>query len=113
MLGIYKNNDLTWCRWFQAWFDILNYLVSILTFSYFYMDIASWLYYDEDHIFGKSFASPTIGGRHYSIRRRLRWSFRYCINILEELFVILTLGYLTSNWEQYVLREGERCDILN
>lgn len=108
MLGIYKNNDPTWRRWCQAWFDILGCLVSILTFSYIYMDIASWLFYDEEHIFGKNLPSSTIGGRHYLIRRRLKWSFQSCINILEELFVILTLGYLVSNWEQYYFQTKEK-----
>ena len=101
MFGIYKNNDLTWCRWFQAWFDIFNYLVSIFTFSYFYMDIASWLYYGEDHIFGKNHL-PAI------VRRRLKWSFQYCFDILKELTVILTLGYLAPDWERHILEKVEK-----
>ena len=101
MLGIYKNTETKWRRWFQAWFDIFDYLVAILTFSYFYMDISSWLFYDEDHIFGKNHL-PAI------IRRRLKWSFQYCFDILKELVVILTLGYLAPDREQYILEKEEK-----
>ena len=101
MFGIYKNTDLIWRRWFQAWFDILDYLVSILTFNYFYVDISGWLFYGEGYILGKNHISVTI-------RRRLKWSFQCGIKIAEELIIILTLGYLVFDWEQYILEKVEK-----
>lgn len=101
MSNIYRNTETKWRRWFQAWFDILDYLVSILTFSYVYMDISSWLFYDEDHIFGKNHIPATI-------RRRLKWSFQCFVEIVEELVVILTLGYLVFDREQYILKKVEK-----
>ena len=90
MLGIYRNTGSKWRRWIQAWFDILDNLFSILTFDTYYMDLSGWWFFEEEIIFGKS--APT------SIKRRLAWCVVSSVEIIEELIVILTLGYLEPDW---------------
>ena len=100
MLGIHRNNDVKWHRWIRAWFEILDNLFSILTFDTYYMDLTGWwLLGWEDPIFGKS--EPT------SFTTRISWFIVTIVEIAEELFVILTLGYLEPDWV-YFIWHGEK-----
>jgi len=100
MLGIHRNPDAKCQRWIRAWFEILDNLFGILTFNTYYMDFTSWWLFDElGNIFGKS--EPSTFGF------RISWCIVSTLEIAEELFVILTLGYLVPDWVYYIWFEEE------
>lgn len=75
-------------RWVGAWFQILDYLIDILTLMFLYCDFAKW-WYDGD------FEIHWVTS--ISFKKRIGWWFVNFELMIEEGVTIVTLGRLTIN----------------
>ena len=89
MLSIYRNRHATWYNWFAAWFELLDYLFSILTLGFYYPDLLK----------SSTHAKPVfLRQRYRSVGNRIKWWLIAWIRVLELLLVILTLCYFRFYW---------------
>lgn len=86
MLGICKNLDRQHDSLLLACFRILDNLFHVLTFRYYFVSLFCWWLFGDKISLGK--------GIPLSIKKRFKWCYLDIIEIGEDLFFILTLGYL-------------------
>ena len=91
MLGICRHRNATWFDWIGAWFELLNYLLRILTLGFCNLHIrwrgrcVPWRILERQHYCGR-------------IGNHIKWWIIAWIRSLELLLIILTLGYFRFYW---------------